>query len=613
MNSVEFLTELWGAEPQGRILLWELATKRSRYLTSPAGATMVRPGEPDVYTGVALAHADHGSHRRTPNEKTIGIAGFWADIDINGGPDQKQGAAETLNDAVHIANLLAQPTILVKSGYGLQAWWLFTGGSWRFRTYGDQRLAARGSAQWQKLLRDTAETGLDYTHDLARILRLPGTTNSKGNQRAPVDVIDVGPRHDRDDLLETAARAGDVEPGYQIGEQHHVSVSCRPDATAERLDWLIARSPKFARTWRHERDELPSMSEHDMAIASTAALAGCSDQQIADLIVHHRTIRDPADEKARRVDYITRTILKARASEPDHEPEPARAAGKRGSHDPQAWAQIIRDQLNAPDDTAVPLPFASLTRALDGGLRPGDVCLVAGYTSHGKSLLVDAIADTAAADSKRVHLYMTEMTAYQRGLRLLARRTRVPFRTLKQRDLTPQQWREVNAELDLLPYGCSVVADWTVDEVVEHIATNHWDLAVVDLIHGFHYQDERDLSRTSSAIVRAAKSSASGDHHGTAIVCAAHLNDGQMRDQRSARRPKPGLHSIKGASSLKQDADLVLFVWQEDDDDGIPTGVGSVWIGKSRQGGFGAVSVKLDATRMTFMEQTALSVVKDTA
>jgi replicative DNA helicase len=67
------------------------------------------------------------------------------------------------------------------------------------------------------------------------------------------------------------------------------------------------------------------------------------------------------------------------------------------------------------------------------------------------------------------------------------------------------------------------------------------------------------------------------------LVC--HLNDAQMRDSRSPARPKPGLHSLKGATSIKQRADTVMFTWLQDDDDGIPTDFGEVWIAKARNGG----------------------------
>jgi hypothetical protein len=607
VNAAEFGTELWGETPPGLILVWRLSTKKSAYFKSPLGLGGIPPTERDVYVGCGLAAADHGSHRRTPNDKVCAIAGLWADIDVNGGPDEKRNAAADKAQAIALAGAVADPTLIVDSGYGIQAWWLFEGGPWRFQTYGEQRLAARASAQWQKLLRQQADFGLDYTHDLARILRLPGTVNGKGGERVNVTVLDQGPRHERDELLELAAQAGDVDPGYAIGERRSVSVSCRPDTQPAKLDDLLARSPAFGRVWRHERRDLPSMSEHDMALVSIAALAGWSDQELADLICHHRRARDPQDPKASRLDYVSRTVAKAREAQPEPTSEPA---SQPGVYLHSVWGREIERTLKATDEGAIELPWQALTEAMDGGLRPGEVCLVAGYTSQGKSVVVDQIADCAAEQERKVHLYLTEMTAYQRGLRLLARKARIPFSKLRRRELSLDDWDKAREVLDDMPYGCSIVSDWTVEDVVADIRQARWDLAVVDLIHGFHYQDERDLSKTSSALVRAAKGSTTEDFAGTSIVCAAHLNDGQMRDQRSNRRPKPGLHSIKGSSSLKQDADTVMFVWREDDADGLPQPNGTVWIAKSRQGGFAGVEVSLDAARMEFVERQGADVVE---
>lgn len=612
MNAAEFLTALWGEQPPGWIACWRLENKASSYYNSPGAAGLVLPTEKDIYTGVSLAPADLGPKRRTPNAKAVAIAGLWADIDVNGGPDDKQGAAPNRDTAVELANVLAEPTILVDSGYGVQAWWLFEGGAWRFRTYGEQRLGARAAAQWQKLLRERADGfGMDYTHDLARILRLPGTLNGKGGERAPVRILAEGPRHERDELFEIAGHAGDVDPGYSIGERRSVTVSCRPDTTPPKLANLVNRSPAFRRTWRHERDELPSMSEHDMALVSIAALAGWSDQELADLIVCHRQTRDKSDPKASRIDYIKRTIARVREQAPAVEGprEPAAAKGGRpGTLTREQWADLLGAHLEAADDHVIPVPFRGLRDPLDGGLRPGQVCLVAGYTSHGKSVVVDQLADHAALSGSRVHLYLTEMTAYARGLRLLARMTRVPFGKLKRRELDADQWTRVVKQLNDLPYGVSIVSDWTVEDVVADIRENHWDVAVVDLIHGFHYADERDLSKSSSAIVRAAKGSATDDHPGTAIICAAHLNDGQMRDSRSNRRPRPGLHSLKGSSSLKQDADVVMFIWREDNEQGFPDPEGALWVAKNRDGGLGGVDVIFDAVRMEFNEAATLMV-----
>ena len=272
------------------------------------------------------------------------------------------------------------------------------------------------------------------------------------------------------------------------------------------------------------------------------------------------------------------------------------------TYTPDRWAALLYDQIAGKDAAnAIPLPFATLNDALDGGIRPGELMLLAGYTSHGKSILADQILDTAATHGARVHLYMTEMTAAQRGLRLLSRRTQMPMRQIKRANKLPERdVKRLLAELELLNYGCTIAAGWPIDDVCRDIRRNKWDLAVIDLIHGFRYRDERDLSTISQTILHTTKASSS-EHAGTAIVAVAHLNSNQLRDSgRRLERPRPGLHSIKGASSLAQDADIVSFIWQQDDEEGVPTGEGEVWLAKCRQGGYASVPLHLNGAAMRF-------------
>lgn len=600
MKAAEFLQLLWGDQPSGLIQLWTLSDKRSTYLRNPVGAGVIANGRPDVYTGVALSGQDYGRNRRCKASDTVALAGLWLDLDVNGGPEDKQGVAPSSDAALALAHQHLEPTLVVNSGYGLHAWWLFEK-PWRFATPAERDRAAYGSAQWYELhRRDAKRDGwtIDGTHDLARLLRLPGTINGKGGLRASVSVVKTSDRrYSVDELLERAASVGPIGLVAAVD-----GVEIKPGGTIknEQLEQL-ATSHVFARTWEHARSEHPdwTLSEYDLALCSIAARLGWTDQQLADLITTHR-VKYGDVSKAGRLDYLQRTIAKVRESQNEQGTEPdAERAETRVTFTAQEWADHILDMLERTDEGAIPVPWAELNQALDGGLRPGELCLVAGYTSHGKSIVVDQMADTAAQHGRRVHIYMTEMTAYQRGLRLLARKSGVPFRTLKRRGLGKAEWAAVMDELRQLPYGCSIVSDWSIEQVVEHIRRERWDLAVIDLIHGFHYHDERDLSKTSSALARAAKGS-STEHRGTAVIAAAHLNDGQMRDVRSPKRPKPGLHSIKGSSSLKQDADVVMFVWQEDDEQGMPTGEGAIWIAKCRQGELGGVKVTLNPVRMRF-------------
>jgi replicative DNA helicase len=242
---------------------------------------------------------------------------------------------------------------------------------------------------------------------------------------------------------------------------------------------------------------------------------------------------------------------------------------RRDSLSPEQWGEIILTYLEAPAESGfIPLPFPTLTTAMGGGILPGELMLISGYTNHGKSVIADQLLDMAAQHGMRGHLYMTEMTAAQRGLRLISRKTGVPFGRLRSRSgITNQQWKEIFTELERMPYGVSVVSDWDIEDVVRDALRARFDLVVIDLIHGFSYDDERGLDRLSKAAQRLARVSTTREGHpGTAVVIVAHLSGGAMAGSKTPQRPKPGLHSLKGSTSLQQDPDFVLFVWQQDNE-----------------------------------------------
>jgi replicative DNA helicase len=262
------------------------------------------------------------------------------------------------------------------------------------------------------------------------------------------------------------------------------------------------------------------------------------------------------------------------------------------------WGELLADAVDPdkPVQPAIALPWVVLNEPLDGGLWPGDYMVLSGWTNHGKSIVADMVADHAAIHGRKVHLYLVEQTPVERGRRLLARNSGVPMWRIKQR-----RYRDDHKDLDKvirvlgqMPYGCTNVADWTPDEVCADIRRAGWDLAVIDGMHDFPYDDERDLSRISGSLYRTAKAT------GTAIVTTAHLNDKAIG--REAYPPKPSMGWIKGASTIRQQADLVAFVYQtqSEDGDGEPSGQGQIWFAKGRNSRTGSVDVHLD-TRMRFL------------
>lgn len=281
----------------------------------------------------------------------------------------------------------------------------------------------------------------------------------------------------------------------------------------------------------------------------------------------------------------------------------ARSVGTRhDTYSAERWGATLFDHFSAPPEAVkrkgVPSPFADINDALGGGLRPGEWLALSGPTSHGKSILADMWLDSAAAAQKRCHAYLSEMTAEARGMRYLARRTGVSFMRQRRNDLTDDERKLILAELSHMDYGCSVVADWDVDDIVRDALRARYDFVVVDLLHGFHYEDERGLDRLSKAMQRLARVSTTIDGHpGTAVIAVTHLKEeGLVR----GKVPRPTIASIKGGSSIKQDAEFVGFCWQEQGEGGAPTGDGEIWLAKGRTGELCKVKVRLNPRRFRF-------------
>lgn len=320
MRADEFLALLWGSKPPGWVEVWQLRTKRSSYLESLHGANVIASeGAADVYTGVALSFRRLDAGQRAKANQRIALAGLWLDLDVNGGPDSKRGAAPSKADALIVAGALRAPTMIVDSGYGVHGWWLFDA-PWRFGSVAEQQQAALAAAQWYALHRARAQARgwtIDHTHDLARLLRLPGTVNAKDRDRPrPVDVLAAdGPRYERGELLELCSTAGSVTTDLAARRAGiAVALTARADACPPRakLDALAENVPEFAAALAHAGHPSWSQSEWDLSLCSQAAAAGWADQEIADLIVWDRTRHGKA-EKALRVGYLRSTIARARS------------------------------------------------------------------------------------------------------------------------------------------------------------------------------------------------------------------------------------------------------------------------------------------------------------
>lgn len=324
LTLAEFLEQLWldAVTPASLLQTWSLQGRRLEQWNSRQAARDIQ-GRPDTYMGVALAGKRLPANRRPDAAHAIAIPGMWADIDI------KQGGARDLEHALQIASLLAEPTIVVHTGHGIQAWWLLHK-PWKFTSIQDQAAGATLAARWGAELRTLSlSTGarLDSVHDLARLMRPPGTVNAKSD---PVPVMTLGGSIYRYSLQEiqglvahrretitrvlphTATPVGSVKPAPM------------DDALRGRIDAVCSQSSGITTAWvRTSPHPLGwSASELDMSLATRLAQVispitgepAFTDAEIAAALTAARLSANPADTKASRLDYLARTVTRARTT-----------------------------------------------------------------------------------------------------------------------------------------------------------------------------------------------------------------------------------------------------------------------------------------------------------
>jgi hypothetical protein len=327
MTPLDFLNLLWQFKPeQLYVLLWTHPDKRSHWYREIGAAAefVLKSRGLDVYVGVGLSRADHGTARRCVSEEIAGISGFWADLDLRSDAHNKKALPATIPDALSIIPASMPPTIVIATGNGAHAWWLFKE-PYLFDGDDDRKATASQVARWHTLLCLNASSrgwAYDRLSDLARILRIPGTQNLK-DPANPKDVLVhsfTDRRYNLSDFEEYLDSTAIPDPQAQEKAAQewaerfadkHLVIDTAARIPQEMLDGWMAGDLRFKNTWLRQRHDLKDQSQsgYDLALAHFGTEAGLNEQQIVDLIIHHRS--QYAQKHRTRLDYFQRTIATA--------------------------------------------------------------------------------------------------------------------------------------------------------------------------------------------------------------------------------------------------------------------------------------------------------------
>lgn len=206
--TLQFLDALW-PNPEGILAAFTLPSARTicaQTASELAEAVVPFVETENIYIRATSLRVAPAPGKRADAAASYAMPGLWADIDIRGPAHKSDELPPDLDAALAIANCTEMaPSLIVHSGNGIQAWWVFREPV-VFEDDGHIQVAADLIQRWQGILSTHAKKSgyrIDATHDLARVMRLPGTANRKDpSNPKPVTFTDSGRRYDPSDFAE---------------------------------------------------------------------------------------------------------------------------------------------------------------------------------------------------------------------------------------------------------------------------------------------------------------------------------------------------------------------------------------------------------------------------
>lgn len=279
-------------------------------------------------------------------------------------------------------------------------------------------------------------------------------------------------------------------------------------------------------------------------------------------------------------------------------------AGRRGSFQPiktlLTGAVDRIDKLFRSDSpiTGVSSGFSDLD-AMTSGLQPGDLVIVAGRPSMGKTSFAMNIAETAAVSQKLpVAIFSMEMPGEQLAMRMMSSLGRINAHKVRTGKLEDDDWPRLTHAIGLLADAPMFIDDTPAMTPLElrararRLKREHGlGMIVVDYLQLMQSPEASENRATEiSNITRSLKGLAK--ELNVPVVALSQLN--RSLEQRPNKRPV--MSDLRESGAIEQDADVIFFIYRDEvyNEDSQDKGTAEIIIGKQRNGPIGKI-------RLTFL------------
>lgn len=229
---------------------------------------------------------------------------------------------------------------------------------------------------------------------------------------------------------------------------------------------------------------------------------------------------------------------------------------------------------------------------LTAGLQDGNLIIVAGRPSMGKTSFAMNIAEHVALKSeKAVAVFSMEMSCEELGDRLLSSVGRIPMQQIRSGKVSDDSWSRLSTAVGKLATDKIIVDDSAAIGLMDIRAScrrikraHGLDLIVVDymqLMTGTGENRNQEISNISRGLKAIAK-----EFH-VPVIALSQLS--RKVEERANKRPI--MSDLRESGAIEQDADLILFVYRDEvyNPDTPNKGIAEIAIGKQRNGPLGTV------------------------
>lgn len=222
---------------------------------------------------------------------------------------------------------------------------------------------------------------------------------------------------------------------------------------------------------------------------------------------------------------------------------------------------------------ALPTRYPELDKLLSGGMWPGELIVIAGRPSMGKTTFALNIARHVSVGNenevKPCAIFSLEMPREQVAKNILCAVTRLPGQKMRRCDFNEQDFAELKLGTDALKFAPILIDDSSAISLSQLRARcrrlrRHHDIALIivdylQLMRGTQgprinrEQEVAELSRGLKALARDLR---------VPVIVLSQLN--RAAERRESEEKRPQLADLRESGAIEQDADVVIMLYRQE-------------------------------------------------